>query len=96
MTRSYYVYILTNAVHTTLYIGVTNSLQRRVNEHKEGKVEGFTKRYKVDRLVYFEEYGDIRDAIAREKRMKKWRRSCKDELIDRFNPSRRDLFDELR
>jgi putative endonuclease len=95
MANTYYVYILTNARHTVLYIGVTNSLQRRVNEHKERRVEGFTKRYNVDQLIYFEQYDDIHVAIAREKALKKWRRADKDRLIDSFNPTRRDLYAEL-
>ncbi len=95
MSRTYYVYILSNKTYSTVYIGVTNDLRGRVGQHKEGNIEGFTKKYNVNRLVYFEEFQDIRDAIAREKQLKKWRRAWKDELIKGFNPTWRDLFDEL-
>jgi len=91
----YYVYFLTNASATVLYTGVTNDLKRRVREHKEGTFPGFTKKYNVRRLVYFEAYDDIRDAIAREKKLKRWRRSWKIDLIRAQNPSFRDLFVEL-
>src|SRR5690348_8387598 len=74
-----------------LYIGVTNDLQRRVDEHKWGRVDGFTKRYRVTRLVYCELFCDIEDAIAREKQLKGWRRSRKVELIERRNPLWQDL-----
>ena len=87
----YSVYILTNAAATVFYVGMTNDLQRRVVEHKEGVEEGFTKRYNVHRLVYYDEYTDVREAIAREKQLKRWRRTWKIDLIRRVNPSFRDL-----
>ena len=70
----YYVYILANKKNGTLYIGVTNDLIRRIYEHKQGFIEGFTKKYHVDRLVYYEAVSDVQSAIQREKRMKKWNR----------------------
>jgi putative endonuclease len=75
-----------------LYTGVTNNLDRRIDEHKRSVVEGFTKKYQVKRLVYFEETDNINDAIAREKQIKNWRRSKKDALITAFNPEWVDLF----
>ena len=86
----YYIYILTN-VSRTLYVGVTNDLARRVNEHKCGLNAGFTSRYRVTRLVYFEEFTDIHDAIAREKAIKGWRRSRKIHLVEGRNPTWEDL-----
>jgi putative endonuclease len=79
----------------TLYIGVTSDLAGRVNEHKQGLREGFTKKYGVHMLVWFEEYGDIRDAILREKQIKKWLRAWKIELIERMNPDWTDLFEQI-
>jgi len=90
MRRSYYVYILTNASRT-LYTGVTNDLERRVLEHKRKLIPGFTRRYNLTRLVYFEEFGDIRDAIAREKQIKGWLRARKVALIEATNPTWKDL-----
>ncbi|WP_273097223.1 GIY-YIG nuclease family protein [Dialister succinatiphilus] len=86
-----YVYILSNRKHTVLYIGVTNNLQRRLYEHKNEMVDGFTKRYHIHRLVYFEEFDHIDQAIAREKMLKGWRRERKDALITSFNPEWNDL-----
>ncbi|MBU4311123.1 MAG: GIY-YIG nuclease family protein [Candidatus Omnitrophica bacterium] len=93
--KSYYVYILASKRNGTLYIGVTNDLVRRVYEHKEGLVEGFTKKYKVDRLVYFEETNDVESAITREKRLKKWNRQWKIELIEKENPEWKDLYEGM-
>jgi len=90
MARSYYVYILAS-LSGTLYIGITNNLERRMVEHKEGLVEGFTKEYSVERLVYFEMYGDVRNAIRREKQLKGWRREKKVALIEKLNPGWKDL-----
>jgi putative endonuclease len=88
--RSYYVYIM--ASHSrVLYTGVTNNLTRRVHEHKEGANPGFTSRYRITCLVYFEEFGDIRDAIAREKEIKGWKRSRKISLIEKSNAGWKDL-----
>ncbi len=95
MSRSYYVYILASDRNGTLYVGVTNDLVRRVHEHKTGAVEGFTKRYKVHRLVWFGETGDVTAAIAREKTIKKWPRAYKLKTIEDMNPQWRDLYDDL-
>lgn len=89
--RSYWVYILTNQPRGTLYVGVTNSLERRVWQHKTKQLEGFTKKYELDRLVLFEEFRDIRDAIDREKQIKGWLRAKKIQLIETNNPTWRDL-----
>jgi putative endonuclease len=89
--RSYWVYILASKPHGTLYIGATNSLQRRVWQHKNGAVAGFTKQYRIDRLVYFEEFRDISNAIARETQLKDWLRAKKIALIENENPLWRDL-----
>ncbi len=87
-----YVYLLASAPRGTLYIGVTNDLIRRVWEHRTKAVQGFTSKYNVTRLVYFEEFSDAYSAITREKQMKKWRRAWKVELIERSNPDWSDLF----
>ena len=87
----YFVYILASRRNGTLYTGVTNDLDRRVYEHKNELTEGFTKRYGVHRLVWFETHGDIRDAIQREKLIKRWRRTWKLALIDAFNPEWEDV-----
>ncbi len=89
----YYVYMLANWNNKVLYIGVTNNLSRRVYEHKHEMVEGFTKRYKVHKLVYFDSTKDINAAIAREKQLKGWRREKKNQLINEFNPEWKDLWD---
>lgn len=86
----YYVYIMTSSTGT-LYIGMTNDLKRRVYEHKQKLIEGFTKKYNVTRLVYFEETGEVKTAIEREKEIKKWRRSKKVALIESLNPKWQDL-----
>ena len=93
--RSYYVYILASRIGGTLYIGVTNDLVRRVGGHKLKIAEGFTKKHDVTRLVYFEALDQIEQAIHREKRLKKWRRAWKFELIEQHNPQWRDLYDQL-
>lgn len=90
-----YVYILAARKGGTLYVGVTNDLVRRVHEHRTGTADGFTKRYGVKSLVYFEMYDDPESAIAREKKLKRWRRAWKAALIERGNPAWRDLFDEI-
>jgi putative endonuclease len=89
----YYVYILSNASRT-LYIGVTNDLIRRVAEHKKGEIKGFTSKYNIKYLVYFEEGDDINAAIFREKQLKAWRRSKKITLIESINPDWRDLSED--
>ncbi len=88
--RTYYVYIMASRSRV-LYTGVTNDLTRRVNEHKRGLVSGFTRKYRITRLVYFEEFPDIRDAIAREKEIKGWKRLRKISLIESRNPTWEDL-----
>jgi putative endonuclease len=93
--KQYYVYILASKKNGTLYIGVTNNLLKRVYEHKNNIIGGFTKKYRVHDLVYYEAYGEIYDAIAREKRMKKWERNWKIELIQKTNPDWKDLYDKL-
>ncbi len=87
---SYYVYILASRTKI-LYVGVTNHLERRIWEHKTGMLEGFTKKYNIHKLVYCEDYARIRDAIAREKQIKAWRRQKKVELIESLNPEWDDL-----
>ena len=93
--KSYYVYILASKRNGTLYIGVTNDLIKRIYEHKNDLVEGFTKKYQVHQLVYYEETSDIQSAITREKQMKKWNRKWKLELIESTNPEWKDLYDEI-
>jgi putative endonuclease len=92
MGREYYVYILASKRNGTLYIGVTNDLDRRMLEHKHGGVPGFTKKYDVNILVYFEIFGEIDLAIAREKQLKGWNRAWKIKLIERDNSGWNDLF----
>ncbi|NQS97236.1 MAG: GIY-YIG nuclease family protein [candidate division Zixibacteria bacterium] len=87
-----FVYIMANKRNGTLYIGVTGDLMRRVYEHKEGLIEGFSKKYGTKILVYYEEFTDIRDAITREKQMKKWKRQWKINAIERMNPNWDDLY----
>jgi len=94
-TKYYYVYILASKRNGTLYIGVTSNLIKRIYEHKNNLVEGFTKRYQVHNLVYYEIYEDVREAILREKRMKKWNRRWKIELIEKMNPEWKDLYVEI-
>jgi len=91
----YFVYIVSNYQRGVLYVGVTNDLIRRVYEHKQGDIDGFTKKYHVDRLVYFEMYNNIDNAISREKQMKKWYRKWKIELIEKANPEWNDLYETL-
>ena len=93
--RQFYVYILTNAARTVLYIGITNDLVRRVYEHREKFVDGFRKRYHLDRLVYYEVLGTAYDAITREKQLKGWTRKRKLDLIQGTNPSLRDCYAEI-
>ena len=90
-----YVYILFNSRNGTLYTGVTNNLIRRVWEHKSKTVEGFTKKYGIDKLGYYEIYADITDAIQREKQIKSGSRNAKIKLIETMNPNWEDLYDEI-
>jgi putative endonuclease len=87
----YFVYLLTNWNHRVMYVGVTNDLERRVFEHKHKLLKGFTEKYNVNQLVYFEETSDIGAALAREKEIKKWRREKKNRLVSGVNPSWEDL-----
>jgi len=89
--HSYFVYILTNRPNGTLYTGVTNDLARRLFEHREGRADSFTRRYNCTCLIWYENFTDIRQAILREKRIKKWRRAWKIELIESMNPEWNDL-----
>jgi putative endonuclease len=91
----YYVYILAKARNSTFYTGVTNDLQRRVYEHKEGIIAGFTKKYAIKMLVYYEYFDDINEAIKREKLIKKWRREIKMQAIEKMNPNWEDLYYKL-
>jgi putative endonuclease len=91
----YYVYIVTNKHHAVLYIGVTSNLEGRIFEHRERLIEGFTKRYQVTKLIFYEDYPDPRSAIAREKQLKGWRREKKIALIEKQNPRWHDLFDQI-
>ncbi len=90
----YYVYILSNWNGKVIYVGMTNNLERRVNEHKSGEIEGFTKKYRVHKLVYFETMDDVRRAIEREKEIKGWSRAKKNALIAALNPDWHDLCEE--
>jgi putative endonuclease len=89
--KQYFVYILTNKSNKVLYIGVSNNLERRMYEHKNKMIDGFTKRYNLTKLIYFEEASDIRSAIEREKQLKNWHRDWKIKLINNFNPEWKDL-----
>ena len=89
--KVYYVYILTNKLNSVLYIGVTNNLEHRVYQHKEGKGSQFTKKYKCNKLIYYEEYKYINEAIAREKELKGWSRKKKEILINKINSLWSDL-----
>ena len=89
--KTYHVYILANKRNGTLYIGVTNNLERRIYEHKNNLIDGFTKKYQIHRLVYFEETNDITSALQREKELKKWSRLWKIRLIEKENKNWDDL-----
>jgi putative endonuclease len=95
MSQMFYVYILASRYRGTLYVGVSNDIARRVGEHTSGAVKAFTRRYKVNRLVYFEAYGSILEARAREHALKRWRREWKFDLIEKLNPDWRDLSGDL-
>ena len=95
MGRKYYVYIMTNKLNTVLYTGVTNDLIRRAHEHRTGHGGGFTSRYKVTKLVWYQECGHARAAIAREKQLKAGSRQKKLDLINDMNPQWNDLYEEL-
>ena len=95
LTRSYYVYLLASRRKGTLYVGVTNDLSKRVWQHKQELVEGFTKKYGVKSLVWFEQTKSIESAIVREKQIKKWKRDWKIELIESGNPQWKDLYEGI-
>jgi len=95
MNKSYFVYILSNKRNGTLYIGITNNIIRRVNEHKNKIADGFTKKYDLTNLVYYEKFNYINDAIMREKQLKTWRRVWKLDLIEKSNPNWNDLSDNF-
>ena len=93
--KTYYVYITASKRNDTLYIGVTSNLKKRIYEHKESLIDGFTKKYNVDKLVYFETTNDVNSAIQKEKQMKKWKREWKINLIEKENPCWIDLYYNL-
>jgi putative endonuclease len=95
MDAEFFVYILVSKRNGTLYVGVTNNLKRRLSEHKARLVPGFTRKYKVDQLVYFEVFDSINDARAREHSLKRWRRAWKVALIEKLNSDWRDLTEQL-
>ncbi len=89
-----YVYFMTNKYNDVLYVGVTNDLFRRIREHKDGLIPGFTSKYNIVKLVYYEGYSSIGEAIDREKKLKRWKRTWKDSLIEGMNPEWKDLMEE--
>ena len=93
MEKQYYLYMMTNKYNNVLYVGVTNDIKRRVLEHRQGVVDGFTKKYNCHKLVWFEQYSDIRLAIEKEKTIKNWRREYKNNLINAMNPQWDDLYE---
>jgi putative endonuclease len=93
--KKYYVYMMSNKYNTTLYIGVTNNLKRRVYEHREKLIKGFSSKYNCNKLVWYEETGNIESAILKEKRMKKWKREYKESLIREKNPEWLDLYETI-
>jgi len=95
MDKQYFVYILASARNGTLYIGMTNNLVRRVYEHRQGVVKGFTNDHNVKTLVYFETHADVTEAIRREKQVKGWNRKWKLDLIEKENPAWRDLWEDI-
>lgn len=95
LNKNYYLYILTNWDNTVMYVGVTNDLTRRIYEHKNKIYDGFTKKYNLNKLVYFELFCEVEAAIRREKEIKKWRREKKNNLVESKNPDWKDLSLEL-
>jgi len=93
--KQYYVYLMASKRNGTLYIGITSNLADRIDKHKKGMYDGFTKKYKIEKLVYYEIYGDVYRAISREKQLKDWKRDWKIQLIEKDNPAWRDLSDNL-
>jgi len=96
LPNSYFVYILTNKPNGVLYVGVTNHLIARIGQHREGQSPGFTKKYNLTRLVWYQATDDIEGAILFEKRLKRWRRAWKIELIEKENPHWNDLWEDIR
>jgi len=94
--HSYFIYILSNKHHTVYYTGFTNNLGRRIEEHKQKVVKGFTNKYNCDKLLYYEEFTDMDEALYREKQIKKYRRNWKENLIESINPEWRDLFEDFK
>ena len=92
--KAYYVYLLTNWNNKVMYVGITNDLERRIYEHKEKVVKGFTEKYNVNKLVYYEQTSDVAEALNREKEIKKWRREKKNRLVVNTNPLWRDLSED--
>lgn len=95
MEQNWYVYLLTNITNTVLYVGATRNLQKRVWEHKSKVIEGFTKKYHLHKLVYYEIFDTPDEAIVREKQIKGWTRKKKDKLVDGFNPEWKDLYEDF-
>ncbi|MGB4107127.1 MAG: GIY-YIG nuclease family protein [Alphaproteobacteria bacterium] len=95
MEKQYYVYILAKARNSTFYVGMTSDLAKRIWEHKIETADGFTKKYNIKNLVYFETFNDPENAIKREKRLKKWNRTWKMRLVEEKNPDWKDLYDEI-
>lgn len=93
--KEYFVYILTSKYNGTLYIGVTSNLKKRVFEHKNKLMKGFTEKYDVHQLVYYEQVSDVYSALTREKQLKAWKRDWKIRIINEFNPGWKDLYDDL-
>ena len=91
----YYIYVLTNKVNTTFYIGITNNLSRRIDEHKQKVVSGFSQKYNLTKLIYVEEYQDVKEALSREKQLKNWHREWKINLIKKVNLSLEDLSKQI-
>lgn len=95
MKEHFYVYILSSYQNRVLYIGCTSDLQKRIWQHKEKQIEGFTKKYNVTRLVYYEVYDEAESALKRERNMKEWKREWKIKRIEAMNPEWKDLYEEL-
>jgi putative endonuclease len=95
MSKQYYIYMLTNKYLNVLYTGVTNNIISRVYQHKNKLMKGFTQKYNIDRLVYFEVYSEINHAIEREKKIKGWSRKKKSVLVETTNPTWKDLYEEI-
>lgn len=93
--KSYYIYILSNKTNSVLYTGITSNVIKRIYEHKHNLVDGFTKKYLIHKLIYYEQYQDIRDAMEREKQLKAGSRKKKESLVTFLNPEWKDLYDSL-